>query len=115
MSKDLLIPFAALTVISLLAALTAWFRKRPASAHALNVIPSALIGALSVFTLATHTAEQIAASGLALLAALIALVLFCVIAAARSARWRTLFWLTVLVNLGVVGGLIYLRFYFRIF
>ena len=101
--------------MSLLTALIAWFRQRYASAHALNVIPLALFSALSLFAIATHTAGHVTGGSLAALATLIALVVVGVAAAVRSARWRALFWLTVLVNLGLTGGLVYLRFYFKIF
>ena len=115
MTENLVLPLAALTAICLLAALNAWFRKWRASAYAFNLIPLALLSALSVFAVVTHTAGHVAAGGLASLAALIGLVVLCVVAAARSVRWRALFWLAVLVNLGLIGALVYLRFYFKIF
>lgn len=115
MTEDLVLPLAALTIISLLAALNAWFRQWYSSAHALNVIPLALLSALSLFAVATHTAGHVTWGAMAVLVTLIALVVLCVVAAMRSARWLTVFWLTVMVNLGLIGGLVYLRFYFRIF
>ena len=89
-----------------------WFRQWRASAHAFNLIPLALLSTLSVFAAVTHTAGHVAAGSPALLAALIGLVVFCVVAAARSARCRALFWLAVLVNPGLTGALVYLRFCF---
>lgn len=114
-TEALVLPLTVLMVIATLAALIAWFRQRHASAHTLNLIPTAVISALSLFAVATHTAGHVTDGALVLLASLIGLAVLCVLAAVRSVRWRALFWLTVLVNLAMIGGLIYMRFFFRIF
>ena len=115
MTDDLLFPFAFVMTISVAATLYARLRRQYVSAHAINLIPVALVSAVNGLAVVTHTAGQVTVGGLVLLAMAIGLVALSVVAAVRSARWPVVFWLTWLVDLGLIGGLVYLRFFFRIF
>ncbi|MEO6800864.1 MAG: hypothetical protein ABI178_13080 [Rhodanobacter sp.] len=115
MTEALVVPLIIVVGVCLLAASCTWLQRQYAGAHLINLVPLALICASALFAMGNHTAGEVKPGGLLLLAAALAVVALDAGAAARSARWAVLFWLTWLANVWLIGGLIYLKFFFKIF
>jgi hypothetical protein len=86
MTHALVLPFAMVISVCLVAAWVAQLRRRHVGAHWINLIPLLLVGVLGVLAVVSQTAGHVTVGSLALLAALIGLLLLNVVAALRSAR-----------------------------